>query len=42
MGGRSALIDTATSVAGMTSVIQRLDASTSGRFFNYDGAEIPW
>jgi len=42
MGGPNALIDTATSVAGLTGVIDRLDVASSGRFFNYDGQEIPW
>jgi len=42
MGGPNALIDTATSVAGMMSVIDGLSPADSGRFFNYDGAEIPW
>jgi len=42
MGGPNALIDTQTSVKGLISVIDNLDESTSGHFFNYDGAEIPW
>ena len=42
MGGPNALIDTATSVGGLMRVIDRLDAASSGRFFNYDGQEIPW
>jgi NAD(P)-dependent dehydrogenase (short-subunit alcohol dehydrogenase family) len=42
MGGANALIDTATSVAGMRDVIAGLTAERSGRFINYDGSEIPW
>ena len=42
MGGPSGLIDAETSVTGMKSIIDRADSSLSGRFFNYDGAEIPW
>jgi NAD(P)-dependent dehydrogenase (short-subunit alcohol dehydrogenase family) len=42
MGGSSALIDAATSVAGMRAVIDRATSADSGRFFNYDGNELPW
>jgi len=42
MGGASAPIDAATSVAGMRAVIDRAGAADSGRFFNYDGNELPW
>lgn len=42
MGGPNALIDAETSVIGLISVIDKLDESTSGHFFNYDGTEIPW
>lgn len=42
MGGSGGLIDTPESVTAMRAVIDRLDAATSGRFFNYDGSEIPW
>ena len=42
MGGPNALIDTATSVAGMMGVIDSLDIERSGSFFNYDGSVIPW
>ena len=42
MGGPNALIDTATSVAGMMAVIDSLDIEQSGSFFNYDGSVIPW
>jgi len=42
MGGPSALIDAETSVRGMRHVIDGLTPDQSGRFFNYDGAPIPW
>lgn len=42
MGGSNALIDTATSVAGLRKVIDKLDLKNSGRFFSYDGSSIPW
>lgn len=42
MGGPSAAIDVGTSVAGMREVIAGLSARTSGRFYSYDGGEIPW
>ena len=42
MGGPKGLIDTNTSVSGMIKVINELEESDSGSFFNYDGAIIPW
>ncbi len=42
MGGPRAEIDPATSVRGMRDVIAGLDASRAGRFWSYDGAELPW
>lgn len=42
MGGPSAPVDAATSVAGMRTVIDRAEAADSGRFFNYDGKRLPW
>lgn len=42
MGGPNGLIDPEESVAGMRRVIHRLGPESSGRFFNYDGAEIGW
>ena len=42
MGGPGALIDTTTSVAGMMAVIEDLTVANTGRFWNYDGREIPW
>ncbi|MDH3231424.1 MAG: SDR family oxidoreductase [Alphaproteobacteria bacterium] len=42
MGGASAPIDAAASVAGMRAVIDRATLADSGRFLNYDGNELPW
>lgn len=42
MGGASAPIDAAASVAGMRAVIDRATPADSGRFFNYDGKQLPW
>lgn len=42
MGGPSAPVDAATSVAGMRAVIDRASAADSGRFFNYSGEPLPW
>lgn len=42
MGGVNALIDTQTSVKGMSKVIAKLNAKNSGEFVAYDGKKIPW
>jgi NAD(P)-dependent dehydrogenase (short-subunit alcohol dehydrogenase family) len=42
MGGANAAVTTGESVAGMRAVIERLTSADSGRFFSYDGAELPW
>lgn len=42
MGGPNALISTEQSVSGMRRVISRLTLADSGKFFAYDGQEIPW
>jgi NAD(P)-dependent dehydrogenase (short-subunit alcohol dehydrogenase family) len=42
MGGPGADIDAVTSVSGMRAVIAGLDATKSGRFWAYDGKELPW
>ena len=42
MGGSSAPLEAQDSVAGMRRVIESLGPDQSGRFFNYDGSEIPW
>ena len=42
MGGNSAPLEPEDSVARMRQVIEGLGPDASGRFFNYDGTEIPW
>lgn len=42
MGGPNALIDAATSVAGMRQVLAQATAGDSGKFLKYDGRELPW
>ena len=42
MGGHEAPVTPAASVHGMREVIERLTPSDSGRFLDYQGAEIPW
>lgn len=42
MGGPNALISVNQSVSGIRQVISNLSMADSGKFFNYDGQEIPW
>lgn len=42
MGGPSAAIDAAESIAGLRKVIDGLKPADNGKFFNYDGSEFPW
>jgi len=42
LGGPNADIDVATSVRGMRRVIAALTPATAGRFWVYDGSELPW
>ncbi|HEX5958386.1 MAG TPA: SDR family oxidoreductase [Hyphomicrobiaceae bacterium] len=42
MGGPGALMAAATSVSGMRARIAALSPADSGRFFNFDGQELPW
>lgn len=42
MGGPGADIDAPQSVSGLRQVIAGLNPGDSGKFFNYDGSEIPW
>ena len=42
MGGPSGLIDAPESVSGMLAVVDGLSAANTGRFLNYDGADIAW
>lgn len=42
MGGPNALIDTETSVTGMLKVIDHAGLEESGRFWEWNGEEVPW
>jgi len=42
MGGDQAPVSPAESAAGLKRLIDRLGPAESGRFFNYDGKELPW
>lgn len=42
MGGGSATLTIDQSVPAMVKVIDGLKPADNGRFFNYDGAELPW
>jgi NAD(P)-dependent dehydrogenase (short-subunit alcohol dehydrogenase family) len=42
MGGKQATLTPETSVRHMLGVIDRAEPGMSGRFFNYDGAALPW
>ena len=42
MGGKGADLDIETSVNGMKHVIDGLTTADSGKFFSYDGSEMPW
>jgi len=42
MGGSSAPLEPEQSIAGLRKVIDGLGPDDSGRFFSYDGTEIPW
>ncbi|MEH6567805.1 MAG: SDR family oxidoreductase [Halioglobus sp.] len=42
MGGESAQLTTQESVTGMVSVIEQLKPASNGRFYDYQGKELPW
>jgi NAD(P)-dependent dehydrogenase (short-subunit alcohol dehydrogenase family) len=42
MGGPEAAVTPADSAAGIRAVIAGATAADNGRFFNYDGEELPW
>src|SRR5690606_19018649 len=42
MGGAGAPIEAPESVRGMRTVIERLTPADSGKFFDYEGDELPW
>jgi len=42
MGGPHAETGTEDSAAGLKAILQAAGAAQNGRFFNFDGSEIPW
>jgi NAD(P)-dependent dehydrogenase (short-subunit alcohol dehydrogenase family) len=42
MGGSEAPVTPEDSAAGIRAVIERVTTEDNGRFFNYDGEELPW
>ena len=42
MGGEQAPLDAPTSVRGVLAVLARLTPGEGGRFYAYDGSELPW
>jgi len=42
MGGPQAPVTPPQSIAGMTKVIAGIKAADTGKFFNFDGAPLPW
>ena len=42
MGGAGATLSKTESVSGMLGVIDNLTTDSNGKFFNYDGSELPW
>ena len=42
MGGEEAPLTPAESVAGMRAVVNRFTSQDQGRFYRYDGVEMPW
>ncbi|MCS6780404.1 MAG: SDR family NAD(P)-dependent oxidoreductase, partial [Geminicoccaceae bacterium] len=42
MGGPDATLDVRTSVDGLVRLIERLRPADNGRFFDYEGSELPW
>lgn len=42
MGGESAPLSAQESITGMRQIIEGFQPSDSGRFYRYDGSEIPW
>ncbi|HLO77743.1 MAG TPA: SDR family oxidoreductase [Magnetospirillum sp.] len=42
MGGPDAPLDPQTAIAGMRAVLDKVTPSDSGKFFHFDGRELPW
>jgi hypothetical protein len=42
MGGQGGMINVEQCVDGQQRLFDKVQASDSGHFFNYDGTELPW
>jgi NAD(P)-dependent dehydrogenase (short-subunit alcohol dehydrogenase family) len=42
MGGDSAPLDAPTACAGLKAVLDKASLNDSGKFFHFDGSEVPW
>ena len=42
MGGKGAMVEPQVSISGMLEVIQSLRREDSGRFYRFDGSQVPW
>jgi NAD(P)-dependent dehydrogenase (short-subunit alcohol dehydrogenase family) len=42
MGGPAAPVGIADSASGMRAVLAKVGQADNGKFYNFDGAEIPW
>lgn len=42
MGGNNAPLDIPTSIEGIFTTIEKLGEQDTGKFFQYDGKELPW
>lgn len=42
MGGPDAPLDPAQAIAGMRAVLDKVSLNDSGKFFHFDGRELPW
>ncbi len=42
MGGADAPLDPPTAIAGMRAVLDKVSLNDSGKFFHFDGRELPW
>ena len=42
MGGEAATLTTAESVSALRTLFYQLRITDTGKFYNYDGAELPW
>lgn len=42
MGGKGAMVEPEVSIAGMLDVVRKLKKEDSGRFYRFDGSQVPW